>query len=126
MKAKSSSTCADILNILSDGNVHSMREIAEIIEVHINTVQRHIQSLLYRYPIETFCGGDKKGGVKLDKKYITNGKILSNDKLQIISKALKLLQNSDASVDKNLLSELIKDFSPIKKEEGEKYEGKIL
>lgn len=122
---KHSDVTADILNYLSDGKVHTLQEIAENVECSKTTVQRHIASLKYRYPIDNILGRGEKQGVILDKKYITNGKILSNDKLQIISKALKLLQNSDANVDKNLLFELIKDFSPVK-EEGEKYESKIL
>lgn len=125
MDLRASSITADILNVLSDCKLHRMQEIADKVEVSRQTVQKHIQSLSYRYPIETFVGGRDTGGVKLDKRYVQNGKILSNDKLQIISKALKLLQNSDANVDKNLLFELIKDFSPVK-EEGEKYESKIL
>ena len=115
---KHSDVTADILNYLSDGKVHTLQEIAENVECSKTTVQRHIASLKYRYPIDNILGRGEKQGVILDKKYITNGKILSNDKLQIISKALKLLQNSDANVDKNLLFELIKDFSPVKKEGG--------
>ena len=119
MDLRKSSITADILNVLSDGKVHTLNEIAEEVEVHRNTVQRHIQSLSYRYPIETFCGGDKKGGVYLDKNYIHNGKIISNDKLQIIGKALELLQKSnDTSVDAELLKELIQDYTPTKSKEG--------
>lgn len=117
MDLKKSSITADILNVLSDGKVHTLNEIAKEIEVHRNTVQRHIQSLSYRYPIETFAGGDKRGGVYLDKKYMHNGKIITNDKLQIIGKALALLQNAnDTSVDEKLLKELIQDFTPTKTE----------
>ena len=121
MDLKKSSITADILNVLSDGKVHKMQEIADELEISRCTVQRHIQSLSYRYPIETFCGGINRGGVILDKKYIVNGKIISNDKLQIIGKALALLQNAnDTSVDENLLKELIQDFTPTKTEGGQK------
>ena len=63
MYLKKSSITADILNILSDCKVHTMQEIADEVEVSEKTVRRHIQSLSYRYPIETFRGGDKRGGV---------------------------------------------------------------
>lgn len=113
MDLRKSSITADILNVLHDGKVHTMQEIAQKVEVHINTVQRHIQSLSYRYPIETFRGGDIKGGVKLDTKYMVQGKILTNEKLQILGKALALLQESNANeVNQDVLKELIRDFTP--------------
>jgi len=115
MKVKSSSVTADILNYISDGKIHSMQEIADEVEVHINTVQRHIRSLAYRYPIETFCGGINRGGVFLDTKYIVQGKIITLEKLQILDKALILLQKSGCKdVNQKALNELIKDFTPPK------------
>ena len=75
MDLKKSSITADILSFISDGQVHTMQEIADEIEVSNCTVQRHIQSLSFRYPIETFHGGDNRGGVFLDKKYLHQGKI---------------------------------------------------
>ena len=110
MDLKSSSITADILSFLSDGKVHTMTEIAREVEVHRNTVLKHIQSLAYRYPIETFHGGDKKGGVYLDKKYLYQGKIRSRDELQIISQALELLQKSGSDVDQTLLASLIQEY----------------
>lgn len=120
MDLKKSSITADILNFISDGKVHTMQEIADEVEVSKHTVQRHIQSLSYRYPIDTFHGGDKKGGVILDKKYIFQGKIRSNDELQIITKALRLLQKSECNdVDQNLLISLIQEYEPPKRQERE-------
>ncbi len=111
MDLKKSSITADILNFISDGQVHTMQEIADEVEVSKCTVQRHIQSLSYRYPIDTFHGGDNRGGVILDKKYLNQGKIRSNDELQLISKALKLLQESKCEgVDQKLLSSLIEEY----------------
>ena len=110
MDLKKSSITADILNILSDGKVHTMQEIADEVEVCRKTVYNHIQSLSYRYPIETFHGGDKKGGVYLDKKYLHQGKIRSRDELQIISQALELLQKSGSDVDQTLLASLIQEY----------------
>ena len=113
MDLRSSSITADILNILSDGKVHTSQEIASELEIHKNTVQRHIQSLAYRYPIETFHGGDKKGGIFLDKKYIHDGRIWSKDELQVIEKALGLLQKSDCKdYDQKILTSLIQEFRP--------------
>lgn len=120
MEVKSSSVTADILNFISDGKLHTMQEIASEIEVSYCTVQRHIQSLSYRYPIQTFCGGIERGGVILDSKYIVQGKIITNEKLQILGKALDLLQKSNCSdVDKKALFELIRDFTPPTKKKEE-------
>ena len=91
MDLKKSSITADILNFLSDGKIHTLQEIADEVEVSKMTVRRHIQSLSYRYPIQTFCGGNDRGGVYLDKNYIYQGATLSNDELQLIVKGLSLL-----------------------------------
>lgn len=111
MDLRSSSITADILNCLSDCKIHTIDEIANEVEVSRSTVKRHIQSLSYRYPIQTFCGGINRGGVYLDKNYINQGQILSNDELQIISKALILLQKNGSNVDKEILSNLIEKYS---------------
>lgn len=119
MDFKSSSVTADILNYISDGKIHTLQEIADEVEVSYSTAKRHIQSLSYRYPIETFCGGINRGGVKLDTKYIVQGKIITNEKLQILGKALALLQDAnDYEVNPKLLQELISDFTPPTKETG--------
>ena len=111
MDLKKSSITADILNVLLDGRVHTIQDIADKVEVHYNTVRRHVQSLSYRYPIETFCGGINRGGVQLDTKYLNQGKIRSRDELQIISQALRLLQKSGCDVDQELLSSLIQEYT---------------
>lgn len=125
MDMYSSSITADILNILSDGKLHKMKDIAEEVEVHINTVRKHIQSLSYRYPIETFCNGEKGRGVIMDTKYLHQGKIRSNDELQLIEKALKFLQKFGGDdVDQELLESLIQEYSlPTRKQEYKKYDG---
>ena len=92
---RASSITADILNVLSDGKKHTMQEIADVVEVSERTVRRHIQSLSYRYPIETFCGGIERGGVRLDRKYCYGDKILTREENETIRKALKLLQESE-------------------------------
>jgi predicted DNA-binding transcriptional regulator YafY len=117
---RSSSVTADILNYISDGKLHTINEIAEETEVSRSTVKRHLQSLSYRYPVETFCGGIERGGVRLDTKYIVQGKIITNEKLQILGKALELLQSSNSQeVNPKLLKEFISDFAPpTKNKEG--------
>ena len=112
MDLRYSSITADILNVLSDGKVHTLNEIAEKVEVHRNTVHRHIQSLSYCYPIDTFAGGDKRGGVQLDSKYINNGKILSINQLELINEALNLLSESTQDDNKKTeIQKLLKHFS---------------
>ena len=116
MDLRSSSITADILNFLSDGKLHTLSEIAEEVEVHKNTVYKHIQSLSYRYPIQTFCG-KHNAGVKLDTNYIQQGKILTKDELQLINKALTLLQENESDVNNPTLCKLIKIFNPPNNEE---------
>jgi predicted DNA-binding transcriptional regulator YafY len=117
MDLKKSSITADILNVLSDCKVHTMQEIADEVEVSKRTVIRHIQSLSYRYPIETFCGGINRGGVVLDKKYLNNGQILSIDELQVINNALTLLQKSGTGENQDVVNSLLKRFAlPTNKE----------
>ena len=117
MSIRSSSILSDMLFILSDCKVHTIDELANEIEVSRSTIKRYIQSLSYRYPIQTFCGGINRGGVYLDKDYIYQGKTLSIDELQIINNALSLLQKQNANVDQKLLHSLLNKFSlPSNKE----------
>ena len=127
MDIKSSSITADILNILCDGKVHKMQDIADEIEVSRRTVIRHIQSLSYRYPIQTFCGGRKGGGVILESKYIIHGKILTRTKLDLLNQAFDLLQksNEDLKNDSEFM-ELIQYFTLSKINGGNYEEDKIL
>lgn len=105
---RSSSITADILNVLTDGNKHTMQEIADIVEVSEKTVRRHIQSLSYRYPIETFCGGIERGGVRLDKRYIVNGRIRTEEEMKLIKDALLLLQEKQG--ESEILSKLLHEY----------------
>lgn len=108
---KSADVTADILNCLSDGKIHTLQEIADTVECSYKTAQRHVASLSYRYPIESVFGRDKQG-MKLDTRYIVNGKIITNEKLQILGKALDLLQKSGCDdVNQKALAELISEFS---------------
>ena len=122
MKAKQSSTTADILNYISDGKVHTLQEIADEIEISRITVFRHIQSLSYSYPIQTFCGGINRGGVYLDKSYLYQGKTLTIDELQVINKALTLLQEcKDLNVKTEVIEDLKNRFAPPPNKEQKDY-----
>jgi predicted DNA-binding transcriptional regulator YafY len=125
MDLRKSSITADILNFISDGKLHTYQEIADEVEVSYSTARRHIQSLSYRYPIEIFCGGERKGGVYLDKRFMEQGKMRSNDELQLIRQGLELLQKSGLDVDQKKLAELIKEYTlPTKlQEKGEANEN---
>lgn len=105
---RASSITADILNVLSDGKRHTMQEIADIVEVSERTVRRHVQSLSYRYPIETFCGGIERGGVRLDKSCCYGSKIWTKDEIKIMTKALKMLNNVEPSKEIENLLEIFK------------------
>lgn len=125
MDLRKSSITADILNAISDGKVHTLQEIADEVECSKSTVKRHIQSLSLRYPIQTFHGGERKGGVYLDKRFMEQGKMRSNDELQLIRQGLELLQKSGLDVDQKKLSKLLKEYTlPTKlQEKGEANEN---
>lgn len=126
MDLKKSSITADILNVLSDCKIHTMQEIADEVEISEKTVRRHIQSLSYRYPIQTFRGGINRGGVCLDKDYIHQGKVLTNDELQVINKALTLLQKCGSEdVNPELIANLLSRFSQPQQEEQDNGERKL-
>lgn len=126
MDLKKSSITADILNVLTDCKVHTIDEIAFKVEVSRSTVKRHINSLSYRYPIQTFRGGINRGGVCLDKDYIHQGKVLTNDKLQVINKALTLLQKCGSEdVNPELIANLLSRFSQPQQEEQDNGERKL-
>ena len=108
MDLRASSITADILNVLSDGKRHTMQEIAQTLEVSERTVRRHIQSLSYRYPIETFCGGIERGGVKLDKNCCDGTRIFTKEERSVLTKALHILKNIEGSTD--VLDKLIDYF----------------
>lgn len=109
---RSSNITADILFFITDGKLHNYFEIAKEVEVSYNTVRNHIESLSFKYPIQTFYGGKNIGGVKLDNNFIYKGKVLTNDELQLINKALLLLQKSKSDdVNKALLNKLLQVYS---------------
>lgn len=112
MDLRSSSITADILNVLTDGKIHKMHEIAEIVEVSERTVRNHIKSLSYRYPIETFRGGENKGGVYLEKDYIISGHIFTKAELQFGAKVFSSLKRIELNEDEQkVLDTFIRIFT---------------
>lgn len=99
---------ADVLNYISDGKLHTTKEIASEIEISQITVKRHIQALSYRFNIETFKGGIDKGGVRLipDENVKTN--YLSEDELQLIVSKLSSLQ-----VDSPNIKKFVNSIAPL-------------
>lgn len=80
MNVRSSSIIADILHFISDGKFHTLQEIADEVEVSRITAYRHIQSLSYRYNIESFHGGDLQ---EWKDGYLTKKSVLKNLHLMI-------------------------------------------
>ena len=75
---------ADILSVISDGKIWSMREIAERIEVSYKTVYRHIHELSYRFNIQISCGGVQKGGVQLILERKISIELLTDEDIELI------------------------------------------
>lgn len=126
MSIRSSSILSDMLFILSDCKVHTIDELANEIEVSRSTIKRYIQSLSYRYPIQSFCGGTIPGGVYLEKGYVYQGKVLTRDELQVINKALTLLQKCGSEdVNPELIANLLSRFSQPQQEEQDNGERKL-
>lgn len=106
---RSSDIVADILFILSDNQIHTMSELAEEIETTRQTIHKYIQSLSYRFNIETFKGGIDRGGIRLIPDECLKTNYLNKNELQLIYNELELLQNSSPSIKrfKNSIAPLI-------------------
>ena len=89
---------ASILEILEDNEIHSMNEIAEKLEISRLTVFRHIQTLSLHYDIETFKGGQMRGGVRLKTITKIDVSYLSQDDLQSVIGVLGLLQDPQGNI----------------------------
>ena len=69
-----------IFALLSDCKRHTVKEIAEKLEVNESTVYRHIQDLSENYMITTFTGGREHGGTQLVD--LNGNNILSKDEIE--------------------------------------------
>ena len=117
MSAKTASSISDILSLLSDGRIHTMQEIADKIEVYRSIVKRHIQSLSYCHPIVTFKGGDRKGGVYLEKHEESNNQHFTSSELQLAIKIFNSVQRCEFSKDEQLdLDSLLRTLASKLKE----------
>lgn len=105
---------ADILALLSDGKIWTMQKIADEIEVHYSTVFRHIHALSYRFNIEIFCGGEKKGGVQLIIERKVSIEKLNNQEIDLIIVHLLQIKEKTESIEK-----FIYDLNKMKREEKE-------
>ena len=104
---------ASILEILEDNEIHSMNEIAEKLEISRLTVFRHIQTLSLHYDIETFKGGQIRGGVRLKTITKLDVSYLSSNDLQSVMSAIGSLQDPEGNIQR-----LVKDLANrIRKEQ---------
>lgn len=82
---------ADIFAVISDGKIWTMKKIAEEIEVHYNTVYRHIHDMAYRLDIR-FYTGRLNGGIQLIIERKISIEKLTNKDIDIIIITLSTLE----------------------------------
>lgn len=102
---------ADILALISDGEIWTIKKIAEEVEVHYNTVYRHIHDLSYRFNIQ-FYSGRVNGGIRLILKKKISVESLTSEDIELIVITLSSLDEKSEGIEQ-FIYELIK----IKKEE---------
>ena len=73
---------ADIFAVISDGKIWTIKNIAEEIEVHYNTVYRHIHDMAYRLDIR-FYTGRLNGGIQLILERKVSIEKLTNEDIEI-------------------------------------------
>lgn len=98
----------DILSILQDCKKHTIKEIADKIEVSYITVQRHIKELAERYPIQFCIGGRNSGGVFL--KEVVFEKLFNDDERKLVLEALKILQHERQPENNEQFEALLEKF----------------
>lgn len=82
---------ADIIALISDGRIWKIRKIAEEIEVHYNTVYRHLHDMAYRFNIR-FYSGKLNGGIQLILERKVSVERLTNEDMRIIIITLSNLE----------------------------------
>ena len=107
---------ADILDCLSDYKVHTFQSVANAVECSYSSVKRHIQSLAYRFNIETFKGGIDKGGVRLIPDESVNTNYLNENELQLIISKLSSLQDDSPNIKK-----FVNSIAPLIEKKEKKY-----
>lgn len=82
---------ADIFAVISDGKIWTIKNIAEEIEVHYNTVYRHIHDMAYRLDIR-FYTGRLNGGIQLILERKISIEKLTNEDIDVIIITLSTLE----------------------------------
>lgn len=103
---RSRSIQADILALISDGRIWTIKKIAEEVEVHYNTVYRHIHDLSYRFNIQ-FYYGRVNGGIQLILKKKISVESLTNEDIELIIITLSSLEEKSEGIEQ-FIYELIK------------------
>ena len=81
----------EIMNVLLDYKIHSVRNIARDLSLSRNTVARHVNELAVHFPILIALG--KYGGVRLSESFTIGNRYFSNHDTEILVRGLLLLQN---------------------------------
>ena len=66
-----------ILEILSDGEMHTERELSQKLNVSLQTIFRYVKKMKTEYPITTFTGGNTRCGIYINKKYFNVENLLT-------------------------------------------------
>lgn len=99
----------EIVYYLMNSRGVTARELAEKFEVSIRTIYRDIDILSYSgIPVYTTQG--MGGGIFLDKTYVLNKSLLTQEEQQNILSALQVLAATDETKSKNLLARLSNFF----------------
>ena len=85
----------EILFYLSNGKLHTTRELAENVEVSEMTIRRHISDLSIKFPIVTNKGGiGGGGGIQMNKNGCTFS-VFTDRELKIILQGLELMEQEE-------------------------------
>lgn len=101
---------ADILALISNGEIWTIKKIAEEIEVHYNTVYRHVHDLSYRFNIQ-FYSGRINGGIQLILERKISVEVLTNEDIELIIITLSLMDEKSEGI-----TQFIYELSKLKKE----------
>ena len=109
-------TISDILAYLQDGNWHTYQEIAKEVGVSKRTVQRHVESLSYRHPIDFSRGYKEEGkrGIRLDITQDTALGAIPDYAKDLIIKSLKAYKDQVAPSEVRTYMWLLDKFSNSK------------
>ena len=98
-----------ILSILEDCKRHTIKEIADKLEVSYITVQRHSKELAEKYPIQFCVGGRNSGGVFLKENVFE--KLFNENERKFVLEALIFLQQERQIENDENFKTLLEKFS---------------